>query len=231
MNAADQLRLVDVASDSPANGLRQPCPLPVRNPLARLLLLCQLIATIDQTDPDQLAGLLGCGFTPDLIQQLRTMPLADAVRFTANPCGVSVTVDAQTMRRQLAHVERTRSDQQLIEYFVRHGATPRLMCTLFRVGINDVRRLRRLVAPSTSRGGRPRALTEPLQTEVKQAWDQIRSNEPSDRQRLWLLHQQFSDRSIASLEAVLRRAGAAHRAGRPAPPAPPSDDGSRFSRH
>lgn len=206
MNAVDQPHFSDFAGYGQTDSARKPSALPVRDPLARLLLLSQLIATIDQGDHDQLADLLGCGFTPDLIQQLRAMTIADAVRFTTDACGFSVTIDAHAMRRRFAHVERTRTDQQLVEYFVRHGATPRLMSALFRVGVNDVRRLRRLLAPSTARGGRPRALSEPLRAAVTQAWDRIRNTQCSDRQRLWLLHQQFNDQSIASLESVVRPA-------------------------
>lgn len=218
MNAVDQPHFSDFAGSGQTDSARKPSALPVRDPLARLLLLSQLIATIDQGDHDQLADLLGCGFTPDLIQQLRAMTMADAVRFTADACGFSVTIDAHAMRRQFAHVERKRTDQQLVEYFVRHGATPRLMSALFRVGVNDVRRLRRLLAPSMARGGRPRTLPEPLHAAVTQAWDRLRSTQCSDRQRLWLLHQQFSDQSIASLESVVRPADRS---------APPSAAGSR----
>ncbi len=50
--------------------------LPIRDPGARLYLLTRLILSFDESDQAMLAEFVECGFTPDLIDKLRTMLLA-----------------------------------------------------------------------------------------------------------------------------------------------------------
>lgn len=200
----NQLRPRDGNTGPVVSGLPTSAALEIGEPGTRLYLLTRLISTIEQTNEQQLAHLLGCGFTPDLVQDLRGMTLADAVRFTAGHCGLSITVDTQALRTRLASVERARADRQLYEYFIHHGASPRLVASLFRVSPNEVRRMRKLLAPAMACGGRPRALHDALRRAVAQAWERICRQEPSERQRFWLLHQEFSSQQIASLEAIIR---------------------------
>ncbi len=130
--------------------------LPIRDPGSRLYLLTRLILSFDESDQAMLAELVECGFTPDLIDKLRTMSMVDALRFTVTHCGLSLCVDAQLVRQQVQRLERTRADRQLYEYFIHAGASPTLIGRLFGVAPHDVRRLRKLIAPAAATGGRPR---------------------------------------------------------------------------
>ena len=202
-------RLIDVAREETADyelgaGTTRLAAVAVREPEARLYLLTRIIAAFDELDQKQLAHLLGRGFTPDLVQQLRGMTLADAVRFSAGHCGLSITIDCQAMQRQITGAERMRADRALCEYFIHHRASPGLMRTLFRLGPNEVRRMRKLLAPDAANGGRPRAPHDSMRVAVTQAWLRICRAEAGERQRYWLLHQEFKDQPISVLEAVVR---------------------------
>lgn len=178
--------------------------LPIRDPAARLYLLTRLVLAFDESDPATLAELVACGFTPELIDQLRTMPMVDALRFTANHCGLSLGVDAQVVRQQIQHLERSRADRQMYEYFIHAGASPNLIGRLFGVAPHDVRRLRKLIAPSVVTGGRPRHPSDELRTNIESAWQRIRQGEPRERLALYRLHQEFKDVSMATLEVAIR---------------------------
>ncbi len=175
----------------------------IRDPASRLYLLTRLIAAIEEADQRQLAQLLGSGFTPDLMEKLRSMSLTEAVSFTSNNCGFSLTVDARMVRNQLASLETAREVRQLYEYFVCQGASPRLLTSLFKVGPTEARRMRKMLVPQIVMGGRPRTPQEPLRSAVRASWDAICRVEQSERKRYWLLHQEFKDELIASLEAVV----------------------------
>lgn len=178
--------------------------LPIRDPAARLFLLTRLILSFDESDKLVLAELVECGFTPELIDKLRGMSMVDALRFTASHCGLSVGVDVQAVRQQVQHLERSRADRQMYEYFIHAGASPNLIARLFGVAPHDVRRLRKLIAPAVASGGRPRHPTDALRADIEAAWERISQHEPRERQALFLLHQHFRDISIATLELAVR---------------------------
>lgn len=184
----------------------QSVQLPIHDPATRLFLLTRLIQTFDAGDQAVLDDLLRSGFTPELIDKLRSLSLVDALRFVAEHCGLSVGVHADAVAQRMAQLDRVRADRQLYEYFIHAGASPSTISRLFRVATGDVRRLRRLVAPHVACGGRPRVLAEALREQIAAAWTQITASEPSERQALWLLHQRFPQESMAALEAVIRPA-------------------------
>jgi hypothetical protein len=180
--------------------------LPIHEPGVRLFLLTRLILTFDSGDERVIAQLLAAGFTAELVDKLRSMSLIDALRFVASHCGLSVAVDADAVKLQMVKLERSRADRQLYEYFVHAGASPTTISRLFGVAAADVRRLRKLVAPQVATGGRPRCPPEALRLDIEAAWQRISSQESSERQALWKLHQQFPTETIAALESVIRPA-------------------------
>jgi len=178
--------------------------LPIRDPAARLYLLTRLIVSFDESDQQLLSELVACGFTPDLIDKLRNMSMVDALRLTANHCGLSLGVDAHVVRQQVQRLERTRADRQMYEYFIHAGASPSLISRLFAVSPDDVRRLRKLIAPSVVTGGRPRHPSDELRVQIEAAWHRIGQSEPRERQALFLLHQEFRCVSMSTLEVAVR---------------------------
>lgn len=177
---------------------------PIHDPGTRMYLLTRLINSFEGSDRSLLAQLIDCGLTPDLIDKLRSMSLVDALKFTANQCGLSVSVDGDAVRQQMGNLERSRGDREMYEYFIRAGASPNLISRLFAVSPDDVRRLRKLIAPKVAGGGRPRHPVEPLRSDIETAWRRIRQIETTERQALYLLHQEFTHLTIGTLEAAIR---------------------------
>ena len=207
--ARRQVAVNEVEQAQQGNGMRHEnqgnvVTLPINDAGARLFLLTRLILTFDEGDQDILADLVRAGFTPELIDKLRGMSLVDALRFVASHCGLSLAVDADAVKAQMNTLERMREDRKLYEYFIHAGASPALISRLFNVASDDVRRLRKLIAPQVACGGRPRAPDEPRRTLIEATWKRIRSQEASDRQAMWKLHQEFQDMSMATLENVIR---------------------------
>jgi hypothetical protein len=180
----------------------------LRDPAARMYILTRLVAAFDEADQRHLTDLLGCGFTPDLIDKLRSMSMVDALRFTAGQCGLAIHVDGDAVRQQLGHLDRVRADRQMYESFIRAGASPHLTSRLFGVSDTDVRRLRKMIAPEIAAGGRPRTPAEDDRIQILQTWQRICLAEHSDRQRMWLLHLEFAELPIAALESVIATATA-----------------------
>ncbi len=89
--------------------------LPINDAGARLFLLTRLILTFDEGDQAVLADLVGAGFTPELIDKLRSMSLVDALRFVASHCGLALAVDADAVKTQMNNLERMRADRKLAD--------------------------------------------------------------------------------------------------------------------
>ncbi len=177
--------------------------LPLQDHASRMFVFSRLVSAFEHDEQVSLAELVQCGFTPDLVDELRSMSMVDALRFTAGPCGLTVHIDGHAMRERLSVVERFKTDRRLYESFIRAGASPQLVSRLFGVNSIDVRRLRRLIAPAYSLGGRPRGASAELRADVAAAWARICSEQAQERLRYWALHQAFPNLPIAALEAAL----------------------------
>ncbi|MCW5631909.1 MAG: DUF2857 family protein [Rubrivivax sp.] len=178
--------------------------LPLRDPASRMFLLSRFIASFDEGDQAVLAQLIGCGCTPDLLERLRGMTMIDAIRFTAEHCGLALSVDSAGIQRQLRHLERRRADRETYEYLIRAGASPDLLGQLFTVTATEVRRLRKIIAPGVAVVGRPRLPDDGTCAAIVRQWERVCAEEPSERQRYVLLHKAFSGAyRITTLESAL----------------------------
>lgn len=179
--------------------------LPLRDPASRMFLLSRLVASFDEGDPGVLAQLLDGGCTPELLDHLRGMTMTDALRFTADHCGLALSVDGAAIQRGLRNLERRRADREAYEYLIRAGASHVLLGRLFTVTATEVRRLRKLIAPGVAPVGRPRIPDEDTCLAVVQQWERICAEELSERQRYVRLHKAFNGKHpIAILESALR---------------------------
>lgn len=178
-------------------------PINVSDAATRMFLLTRVVASLSEAGESGLADYVRAGLTPELVDRLRNLPLADAIRFTAADCGISISIDCGALRQQLTNLERARDERSLYEYFVRGGASPQLISRLFSVAHTDVRRLRKLIAPATCTGGRPRTLQDPLRGEIVAYWRELMATEMSERHRYWALSQRFADVQIVGLESVV----------------------------
>lgn len=179
--------------------------LPLRDAASRMFLLSRLVASFDEGDPGVLAQLLDGGCTPELLDRLRGMTMTDALRFTADHCGLALSVDGAAIQRGLRNLERRRADREAYEYLIRAGASHVLLGRLFTVTATEVRRLRKLIAPGVAPVGRPRIPDEDTCVAVVQHWERICAEELSERQRYVRLHKAFDGKHlIATLESALR---------------------------
>lgn len=176
-------------------------PIAVSDGATRMFLISQLVMQLERADQQSLARFVDAGFTPDLVDRLRNLSIADAIRFASGYCGFSIQVDCQALQQQLSNVERGREDRSLYEYFIRHGASPGLTARLFGVSHTDVRRLRKLICPDVCAGGRPRLPEEGTRSEVRQVWADLAS-EASEKRRYWELSRRFPGILIVALETV-----------------------------
>lgn len=198
-------RAISVRLDSRVEDYLSRTSIPIKDSATRMILLTQLIAQLESSDPTNMAQLLAAGVAPELLERLRNLSVGDIVRFAAGTYGLSIALDCQVLGHDLARAERARQDRSLYESFVRAGASPRLVARLFGVADIEVRRLRRLIAPAMALGGRPRLPEEGLRLDIRQAWLRLQELQLAEKERYWQLSRQFADLPIATLENVIEQ--------------------------
>jgi len=175
--------------------------LPLDDLQTRLFLLTRLVAEIDSGEA--VSSLVHAGLDQESIDRLRGMSMADALRFASNPCGLSLSVNTREVRGQLCRIESAKLARSRLEYFVSNGASPRLLTQLFSIAPSEVRRMRKLLAPAITAGGRPRVPSPEESAAIEVVWQEIRAAHADDRERIWHLHQSFQHMWIATLELVI----------------------------
>lgn len=181
--------------------------IPIKDFSTRLFLLGQFVLHLESADQSNFAALNAAGLSVEALEVLRSLTLADTARFAAGQLGISIHIDCRELVRHLGRVERAMTDRQLYEALIRRGASVRLVAKLFGVSEVDVRRLRKLTAPESAAGGRPRLPDESVRVEVLRVWQQLAAdNQLSDRLRWWELATCFPEHSVVSLESVVQGA-------------------------
>lgn len=170
------------------------------DPQTRMYLLSRLVAKIESGDA--LHDLVGAGMQQSAIDQLRSMSMSDAIRFAHTPCGLSLAVHTREVEGQLRRVEHAKLVRTRLEYFIRNGATPRLLTQLFGVSPTEARRLRKQLAPSIATGGRTKEPTVEEREAIEKAWQRLKVH-TDQCERVWQLHQEFRTLWISTLELVI----------------------------
>lgn len=201
-NSAAMQTEVSVNATRPLAVRRELTAIPIRDTSTRLFLLGQLVAHLEASDQSGLAQLVAAGVAPQTLDRLRNLTLADTVRFASGYLGLSINIDCQALEQQLARMDRARDDRERYESFVRRGASPRLLRRLFGVSEIDVRRLRKLIAPATAVGGRPRQPEDHVCLEIQAMWQGMPAS-LAEKERWWQLALRFDEFPIVSIEAVL----------------------------
>lgn len=179
---------------------------PLGDNAARMLLVTHFVAWLDDGCQARISDLTRAGLTPELIDRLRGLSVADAMRLAARPCGLTISVDCTEMQAQLGRVERQRDERAQFERFVSAGASPSLVARLFGVSAVEVRRRRRLIAPHAAVGGRPRLPDEAERRDIQNCWaDMLHRPEISERSRWLRLHESYPHIAMVSLEEVIER--------------------------
>jgi len=178
-------------------------PVSATDHATRLLLLTRLLAALNDSAGSEIGDGLRAGLSADLVDKLCGLPLSAALDFAAGDCGISIVIDGRLVRQRLARMERAQGDRVVFEHFIRRSASPQLMCRLFSISQADVRRARKLIAPETATGGRPRQPQEPLRSNILAAWRELLVGGHGERDCYHLLSNIFPDHAIVALEAVI----------------------------
>ncbi len=187
--------------------VRQPAAktsIPVKDFATRVSLIGQFVSHLETVDPGQLAQLVAAGLSPEALERLRNLTLSEAARFASGHMGLSIHIDFHQLAVDLGRVDRTKSDREQYESFVRRGASVRLVAKLFSLAEAEVRRDRKQSRAASLTVGRPRLPDDDTRDDVKQAWQAMVSNPLlGERERWWSLACRFPDLSIISLEAIV----------------------------
>jgi hypothetical protein len=181
----------------------RPALLALHDSTASMLALMWMASAIERSAPEALSQLVQQGMSPELLEQVRSMPLGEAVRFAQSAPGLGIAVDPCTMGKHLQRMALARRDREIMEYLVQHGASPRLLTHLFTLAQSDARRLRKTLAPEICAGGRPRIPNDDVREAIEARWSELQDQEPCMRRRIQRLHQSFPEWLIASLELVV----------------------------
>lgn len=175
-----------------------------QNPQLIYLVLTEVIRVID-TDHG-LDQLLSEGLSPELIDKLRRRDARDLLDLSSKLTHVSVNLSSREMLQQLDGIDRRRRDDEMCEYFVKHGAQKSLINKLFKRTPEEIRRLRELVGGgSIGRTKLPKDYG--TRDHIHVVWHHIKENSnPAENLRDWLysLHQKFPDYSIDTLYSTVK---------------------------
>ena len=94
-------------------------------------------------------------------------------------------------------------DRQRQEYFVKHGATPDMLVSLFKMTPNQIRTMRATLRPSNGMVGRPTMPEIAERDRIQIAWVTICANESDMRERYYTLHQQFAMHPMSALWSTI----------------------------
>lgn len=172
--------------------------LPLRDPHVRLVLLSHIAA---RAAAGAAAELRAAGIHDDQLGRLRELnamdliSLADMSRFP-----IGVTFELARLDGALRTVSMLRTAKSLEMYFIRNGASSRMMYVLFKTRHKATRRRRREYG-SWLPPGRARLPRRSLRDRILRVWFSLKDRD--SRIRYYTLHRAFPDIPIATLEAVV----------------------------
>jgi len=176
-------------------------------PSAQVMLVALLVTLARAEARDEEAGTPDAARRDVLLKRLAQLSLSEIHALAEKGTfKLVVSYEGAQLAWSLQAAAHRRSEQALLEYFMRHGAPRALLRELFtlsRARIEAVRRTLRL-AP---RQGRPKLPPSREREAVVAAWANFASS-PDRRTRYHELHRAFPRYSIAALDAVLREGSA-----------------------
>lgn len=152
----------------------------------------------------------------DLIRaNLRSTQYSD-VEFT-------VTISEAQISHAMTRAADEKRVKHMMEYFVRHDASINLLRKMFKMGKHEVQAAKNLLS-SEHKLGRPQMPAPIVRESVHQEMDKICKANPTAhiREHLYMLHQAFSQYSLATLWQVINEFGPVDAALLPTTAGPPS---------
>jgi hypothetical protein len=163
-----------------------------------LLLLGQLVSRLEY---GRVAALLRAGMDPEHVARLRALRLSDlrALAASTQPM-VSLAIDTEVLARNLSALSERDALSQLRDDFIRQGASPRLMRTLFSVPEKLTFQRRRELKVFRGRG-RPQLPGRKLRDAIQARWRVSSALDP--RRRYLALREVFPQFSLDALHAIV----------------------------
>ena len=173
--------------------------LPLADAHIRLVLLHHVAVRLAQAS---LGELQAAGIETEQAERLRHLSPLDLHRLAAmRDLTIGVALDAAGLKAGLRAVALANEARAQEDYFIRHGASSRLISTLFKIR-RKVTLQRRRDMGAWRPAGRVRLPDDTTRERVYRVWLGMEAVAP--RVRYYRLHQAFPKLPIAVLEAVVR---------------------------
>lgn len=168
---------------------------------AALFTLVKLIDTEEGID-----RLLSEGCPADLLDNIRQRKARDLLEAAPWVRTLHISISVSEVGGALNRIDRERQDQELFEYFVKHGASRGMICELWKKTNEEVTSMRKQLLPDG--GGNPGRAPLPKDPAVREAihnaWHEIvRDPHAAKRERIYQLHQLFPHYAIDSLVSTV----------------------------
>jgi len=171
--------------------------LPLLDAQVRLLLLNHVAVRLAEATPTDLHA---SGIENEQLARLRQLSALDLNRLAAmRDLTIGVAFDAVGLNAGLRAVALVNEARALEAYFIRNGASWKMMSALFKIR-RKVTLKRRRDCGAWRPSGRLPLPEYPVRERIFRAWLAI--EDPNPRVRYYRLHQAFPKLSIAVLEAV-----------------------------
>ncbi len=173
--------------------------LPLHDTQVRLVLLNHVTVRLAEGRPDEIHAV---GIETDQLAHLRRLSALDLNRLAAmRTLTIGITLDGEALQAGLRTVALVNEAKALETYFIRHGASTRLMSVLFKIR-RKLTLKRRQDFDARRPAGRVPLPDHATRERIYQAWRAI--GDPAPRVRYYQLHQAFQHIPIAVLEVVVR---------------------------
>ena len=164
----------------------------------QLMVLTHLVARLQQGAADEF---LQAGIERDQIDRLRTLDASDIKRLAALPHPmIGLALDGESVNSGLRHLAVIKDVQFLEEYFIRHGASPKMMKTLFTMAF-ETTYTRRQALGQKGLYGRPVLPTIDVRDGIHRFWAAHANLDP--RSRYYQLHRAFPAYRFDTLHSVI----------------------------
>ncbi len=173
--------------------------LPLNDTQVRLVLLNHAVLRLARARPDQLEAF---GISVEQLERLRQLSPLDLQRLAAmRELILSLAIDGRALQEGLRNLVLIKEAKALESYFIRHGASTRLMTVLFKMRRKLTLTCRRELAVQCPSGRVPLPDCA-LRERICQVWRSLGDTAP--RARYFQLHQAFAQWPIAALEVIIR---------------------------
>ena len=174
----------------------------LRDPQVRLVILSHLAWRAAAAEK---AELIEAGIAEKFVRRMRALSVEELIDLAQLPwLPVSVVFDFSRVEAALRAVSLQKEAKSLELYFLRNGASSRMLHALFRKTVKTTLRRRRECG-AWFPPGRARLPRAAIRDQIVRLWASIRDRDP--RIRYFKLHREFPEFPIAVLETVVRTDG------------------------